>query len=399
VIDTYVRRRPPVAPRRADGCDALAFHRMLPGYRRTALRRLDDLAEELGIGELLVKDESSRLALPSFKILGASWAIRRALGQRIALAPDESITFADLRQRVQTLRPLTLAAATDGNHGRAVARMANMLGLGSRILVPHGTAAARVHAIEAEGAVVEVVAGSYDDAVRRSAELSDRRCVVISDTSWPGYEDVPRWVIDGYSTILCEVDDQLLEASLPGPDIVIVQMGVGAFAAAVARHAFRAGDQVTATVGVEPVAAACVLRSLCSCQITTLTAPQDSIMAGLNCGTPSLVAWPELVEHVDAALAISDERARDAMRALARSGVVAGESGAAGLAGLLALVSEDELEPIRRELKLGAQTRVLVFCTEGATDPVAYRDIVGAAARDARDAVSADDGRRSEINA
>lgn len=399
MIDAYVRRRLPIAPRHADSWDPLAFHRTLRGYARTPLRRLDGLAHDLGIGELLVKDESSRLGLPSFKILGASWAIRCALGERIGIALEELITFAELRERVQALRPLSLVSATDGNHGRAVARMAQMLGLDSLILVPQGTAGARVHAIEAEGAVVEVVPGGYDDAVRWSAELAGRRCVVISDTSWPGYEDVPRWVIDGYSTILCEVDDQLAEASLPVPDIVIVQMGVGAFAAAVARHAFGAGNHVTVTVGVEPVSAACVLRSLCAGRITTLTEPQDSIMAGLNCGTPSLVAWPELSEHLDVALAISDERARQAMRALARSGVVAGESGAAGIGGLLELLSEDELEPLRHTLKLGAETRILVFCTEGATDAAAYDDIVGAVASEVSNAVTAGRARQSEINA
>ncbi len=149
----------------------------------------------------MLKDESSRLDLPAFKILGASWAIYRALESRIGETLERWQTIADLARRVAPLRPMTLAAATDGNHGRAVARMAALLGFESRIYVPAGTAQVRIDAIGTEGASVEVVRGTYDDAVARSAQDANEHCLVISDTSWPGYTDVPRWVIDGYSTI------------------------------------------------------------------------------------------------------------------------------------------------------------------------------------------------------
>jgi len=358
------------------GRQALEFHRTLPGYERTPLRQLGALAHSLGIRQLLAKDESSRLGLPSFKVLGASWAIRQALGERLGAAENEMLSFDELRNRVRTLRPLCLAAATDGNHGRAVARIATMLGLSSRIFVPASTVPARVEAIEQENAAVEVVAGGYDDAVTRSASCAGERCLVISDTSWPGYDRVPRWVIEGYSTILWEIEEQLAEDHLEAPDVVVVQMGVGAFAAAVVRHRFGAAGEGSRTVGVEPTRAACVLASMQVGQIVTLTNPQDSIMAGLNCGTPSMVAWPDLAMKLDLSLAIPDERAREAMRLLADAQVVAGESGAAGLGGLLELLGATDLNDARVSLGVGASTRALVFCTEGATDPVAYREIV-----------------------
>ena len=377
MIDAYLnpRRRALDAP--PFGRQAMEFHRTLPGYRRTELRRLDPLARELGIGELLLKDESSRLGLPSFKVLGASWAIRKALGERLGIAGEQPLSFEQLLERVDALRPLCLAAATDGNHGRAVARVASILSLSAQIFVPSGTTAARIEAIEEEGATVEVVPGGYDEAVARSAASAGERCVVISDTSWPGYERVPLWVIEGYSTILWEIEDQLRDGGVEPPNLVVVQIGVGAFAAAVAGHPLDRTGERTRTVGVEPEHAACVLESLRAERIVTLTHPQDSIMAGLNCGTPSIVAWPELAARLDASIAIGDEHAREAMRLLAEVGVVAGESGAAGLGGLLDLLTAVKLGRVRASLGVDPHTRALIFCTEGATDPAAYREIVG----------------------
>jgi len=376
-MDAYLNPRRPAHDRAPVDRRALEFHRTLPGYRQTPLRRLDQLAHVLGIGQLLLKDESRRLGLPSFKILGASWAIRGALGERLGIAADEMLSFEQLSERVKAIRPLSLAAATDGNHGRAVGRLASMLGVSAQIFVPEGTARARIEAIQQEGATVEIVAGGYDLAVARSAACVDKQCVVISDTSWTGYEQVPRWVIDGYSTILWEIEDQLADNGLESPDLVLVQIGVGAFAAAVVGHPLGPVGERSRTVGVEPVRAACLLESLHAGRSVTLTHPQDSIMAGLNCGTPSIVAWPQLATQLDASLAIPDERAREAMRLLADADVTAGESGAAGLGGLLELLSADELGRARALLGVGQRTRALIFCTEGATDPVAYREIIG----------------------
>jgi diaminopropionate ammonia-lyase len=349
--------------------DPLAFHRKLPGYEPSPLVEVPELAGQLGLGRLWVKDESSRLGLPSFKILGASWGVYRALDRHVG-GFGTWTSLDDLREQLTTHRPLGLAAATDGNHGRAVARMARLLGLSARIFVPAGTARARIEAIENEGATCEVVEGAYDDAVARSAEEAGKRSLVISDTSWPGYEDVPRWVIEGYSTIFWEIEDQL---GHQGVDAVVIQLGVGALGAAAVRHWRFASPARPVMIGVEPERAACVLASLEAGRIVTIPGPHDSIMAGLNCGTPSIVAWPLVSAGFDAVAAIADDRAREAMRALAAAGVVAGETGAAGVACLIDLQASGALP----ELSVTDRSRVLVLSTEGATDPRAYEEIVG----------------------
>jgi diaminopropionate ammonia-lyase len=352
----------------------LDYHRRLPGYDASPLLEAPSLAAELELGRVWVKDESSRLGLPSFKILGASWGVYRALEEHIG-GFEEWSRLDDLAAQLAPHRPLTLAAATDGNHGRAVARMAQLLGLEARIFVPAGTAAARIKGIESEGASCEVVDGSYDDAVARSAREAGDRCLVISDTSWPGYEDVPRWVIEGYSTIFWEIDDQLSERGDAAPDLVVIQIGVGALAAAAVRH-FRSGVRPSPRmVGVEPEASACVLASMEAGRLVTIPGPHDSIMVGLNCGTPSVVAWPLVSRGFDAYVALPDERARVGMRALARAGMISGETGAAGVACLLELLNDSGA---RARLGIDRNTAALVLSTEGATDPAAYEAIVGA---------------------
>jgi len=353
----------------------LQVHQRLPDYEETPLVDAPEIAEALGIGKVFVKDESSRLGLPAFKVLGASWAVYRALEERLGdgdFGSWEAID--DLRQKLEPLRPLSLVAATDGNHGRALARVARLLGLGARIFVPRDMAAARREAIAGEGAEVVVVDGGYDEAVGRS---SDAEGLLISDMSWPGYERVPTWVIEGYSTMLWEIEDELERRNEPGPDLVVVQVGVGAFAAAVARH-FRRPDAPHSPklVTVEPARADCLFRSVSAGRLVTVPGPHDSIMAGLNCGRPSLVAWPILSRTIDVLMTMDDEPAREAMRLAARTGMVAGETGAAGLGGLLRLLRSGEGEEARRLLGMNEDTRVLVFNCEGATDPDAYQRIV-----------------------
>jgi diaminopropionate ammonia-lyase len=353
----------------------LRFHRRLPGYEETPLVDAPGLAESLGVGQVFVKDESSRLGLPAFKVLGASWAVYRALEERLGGDGFGGWqTIEDLSQRLEPLRPLSLVAATDGNHGRALARVARLLGLGARIFVPEDMAVARREAIAREGAEVVVVDGGYDEAVERSSEAEG---LLISDMSWPGYERVPTWVIEGYSTMLWEIEDELERRNEPGPDLVVVQVGVGAFAAAVARH-FRRPDalQRPKLVTVEPAGADCLFRSISAGRLVTVPGPHDSIMAGLNCGRPSLVAWPILSGAIDVLMTMDDDPAREAMRLAAGSGIVSGETGAAGLGGLLQLLSSGEHEEARRLLGANENTRVLLFNCEGATDPDAYRRIV-----------------------
>ncbi|HEX8134193.1 MAG TPA: diaminopropionate ammonia-lyase [Actinomycetes bacterium] len=361
---------PPRAP--------LELHRRLPGYAVTPLRDAPALAAAAGVGRVWVKDESARLGQPAFKLLGASWAAYRALTERLGRDPEPWTSLEELRATLAPLRPLTLATATDGNHGRAVARMAALLGLDADVYVPTGTAAARIAAIQGEGARVTVVDGDYDAAVATAAATAGERCLAIQDVGWPGYEQVPAWVIEGYGTIFWEVDDQLADRGEPGPDVVVVPVGVGGLAAAAVRHWRREGlEKPPRMVGVEPLAAACVLRSLRAGRIVTVPGPHDSIMAGLNCGTPSLSAWPALRDGLDAVVAVADERARQAMRDLAAAGIVAGETGAAALAGLAEATRGPDAAAARAALGLGADASVLLLCTEGATDPDAYRRIVG----------------------
>jgi len=363
---------PPRAP--------LGLHRRLPGYTATPLADAPALAVANGVERVWVKDESSRLGLPSFKVLGASWAAYRALAARLGRDPEPWVSLDELRQTLAPLRPLTLATATDGNHGRAVARIAALLGLDADVYVPKGTATARIAAIEAEGARVTVVDGDYDRAVASAAATAGDRCLAIQDVGRPGYEQVSAWVVEGYGTIFWEVDAQLAARGEEAPDVVVIPVGVGGLAAAAVRHWHRRGlRRPPRLLGVEPLAAACVLRSLQVGRIATVPGPHDSIMAGLNCGTPSLVAWPLLRSGLDAAVAVADERARQAMRDLAAAGIVAGETGAASLAGLAEVTGGWEATKLRGALGLAADARILLLCTEGPTDPQAYRQIVGGA--------------------
>jgi len=364
----------------------LAFHRRLPGYEETPLVDAPGIAEALGVGKVWVKDESARLGLPAFKVLGASWAVYKALEERLlGGAFEDWETVEELKEKLEPLRPLDLVAATDGNHGRALARVAGLLGFGARIFVPEEMVAARREAIAEEGAEVVVVKGTYDEAVERSYEEAGERSLVVSDMSWPGYERIPAWVIEGYSTMLWEIDDELERRGEAGPDLVVVQVGVGAFAAAVTRH-FR-GPQRSRhpkLVGVEPASAACLLESVAAGRIVSVPGPHDSIMAGLNCGRPSLVAWPTVSRGIDVLVAVNDEPAQEAMRLTAASGIVSGETGAAGLGGLLELLrrggeSPEQEEKARRALGVGGESRVLLFNCEGATDPDRYRELVGGA--------------------
>jgi diaminopropionate ammonia-lyase len=351
-----------------------AFHRRLPGYAPTPLVEAPALAAELGVGRLWCKDESARLGLPSFKILGASWAVYRLLtGQLAAAGAGEPVWdgLEGLRAAVATLGPRSLIAATDGNHGRAVARMAKLLGLPAHVLVPAGTAAARIAGIESEGARVEVVDGTYDDAVAASARLADDHSLVVSDTSWDGYTEVPAWVIEGYATIFAEVDEELAARGAPDPEVVLVPMGVGALtAAAVADRSARA-----TVVAVEPLDAACGLASAAAGAPTEVPGPHESIMAGLNCGNVSVIAWPAVHTGVDLFVAVPDAAAEQAMRDLDGIGIEAGETGGAALAGLRAIAGD----PRWRDVVAGKD--VLVLCTEGATDPAGYEARVGHAPR------------------
>ena len=343
----------------------------MPAYSPTMLLDAPGLAADLGVGRLLIKAETRRMGLPSFKILGASWATYCALCAHIGHEPEPWGNINELAANLAHLRPFALATATDGNHGRAVSFMARLLGFEARIFVPEGMARARIEAMEAEGASVAVIPGDYDDAVARAAEEAGDGCIVVSDTSWPGYETIPAQVIEGYTTIFSEVDEAIDASDLQHPDLVVAPMGVGAFMSAAITH-YRSGEDRPLIVGVEPIDANCVQASALAGEITHVPGPHRSIMVGLNCGRPSLIAWPRLSSGIDWFVSVDDDSARQAMRDLASAAVVAGETGAASLAGLKALLSDQ-----RAQLPDLAERTVLIVVTEGATDPAAYKSIVG----------------------
>lgn len=323
------------------------------------------MARELGVARVVAKHERERLGLPSFKVVGASWAVACALAER-AGAQAPPATFAALRELAMTLPAgTTLTTATDGNHGRAVAHMANLLGLPSRITVPAGTVAARVEAIASEGADVRVSDGDYDAAVREVATEADGDLshVLVSDTSWPGYEAIPRRVVEGYSTIFAEVHEGLGRDGAR-VDVAFVPTGVGAFAAAAVADLEPRG---CAVVTVEPDVADCVRRSLLAGAPVAVPGPHRSIMAGLNCGEVSQIAWPVLRDGVRAAFAVSDDAVVAAMATLDAAGLPTGESGASALAGARAA---------RGHPPMRADATVLLLLTESVTDPEAYAERV-----------------------
>jgi diaminopropionate ammonia-lyase len=345
----------------AEAHDALAFHRALPGYEQTRLVSADALAAELGLDRLYVKDESRRFGLPAFKFLGASWAISQLLGG------GSDVEGLARRAREQGIDRLT--TATDGNHGRAVARMAALVSLRATIYIPAAMRPARRDAIASEGAELVVVADGYDEAVRRSLAdaAGDPACRAVNDADLDGSSPVAGWVIDGYSTLFREIDAQLpADAAI---DVVLLQTGVGAFACAGVRWASGHG---VSPVAVDPAAAACIAASLAAGHPVTIETSRTS-MAGLDAGTPSAAAWPTLAAGLAGAIVVGDDEADRATRELAALGVEAGESGAAGLAGLRALVAD----PACAALRPRRMCQAIVVVTEGATDPGRYARVLG----------------------
>ncbi|MBT1098020.1 diaminopropionate ammonia-lyase [Streptomyces sp. Tu102] len=333
-----------------------AFHAALPGYSPTRLVELPSIAAELGVSRVFVKDESRRLGLRAFKVLGASWAIHRVLAEHPESAGD-----------VEAPGHLTLIAATDGNHGRAVAHMARLLGQRAHIFVPHGVHPRAVAAIAAEQAQVTEVAGPYDEAVRHATEAADApHTVLIQDTGWPGYERIPGWIVEGYATLCAEIDEQLAaHAVTSGPDLVAVPVGVGSLAQAVVTHyRSRPSGRAPALLSVEPANAACVLRSLALGEPVSVTTGH-TLMAGLNCGTPSGLAWPHLHGGLDAAVAVTDADSIRAADHLAGLGVSSGPCGAATLAGTRAALTGTGREERRTALGLDANSVVVLLSTEG----------------------------------
>ena len=317
--------------------EAAVFHRRLRDYAPTPVHRLSHVADELGVASVLVKDESNRLGLPAFKILGASWAVELAL-----------------REQTETE---TLVAASAGNHGRAVAHAAAQRGLACRIYLPARSLAVRRGAIASEGAEVVVVEGTYEDAVQAAGRVAtEPGTALIADVGESGPAE---WVIDGYQTLFAEA---AAEASY---DLIVVPVGVGSLAAAAARHGAQVGARV---IGVEPVTAACLTASLAHSAPTPVPTP-GTVMDGLDCAEISLAAWPTLHHGIAGTVAVTDDEAKVAMRELAAAGLAIGASGAAPLAGLRTLQTDQRCADLRTQLQVGRRTSALLIATEGMTDP------------------------------
>lgn len=335
---------------------AQAFHRRLPGYQETPLVALPKLAEELGVRAVFVKDESSRLGLPSFKILGASWGTFRAIAEQTGLPLDSSVE--DLAAAARRSNRI-LFAATEGNHGRAIARMGKILGVPVYIFMSRFTNRETSAKIESEGAQVTVTPGTYDDAVAKACEESRKvpNGLLIQDNAFEGYEQIPAWIIEGYSTLLVEVEQQLHRQGLKATTVV-TPIGVGSLGHAVVAHCKSNGRQIP-VLTVEPETAACLHHNLKAGKWFTVETT-STIMNGMNCGTVSPISWPAFVKGVDASITISDLECHHAAQYLNAHGVNAGPCGAASLAALRKLAAIDP-----RASNLNNNAVVVLLSTEG----------------------------------
>lgn len=349
-----------------------------PGYQPTPLTSLPALADRLGVGAIHYKDEGGRFGLGAFKALGGAYAVLRLLARELGQRTGTPVDMAALAagRLKEAVADITVCCASDGNHGRSVAWGAELFDARSAVFVHERVSDARAEAIRRHGAEVIRTAGNYDDSVREAAETAAARgWFVVSDTSYPGYVDVPRDVMQGYTVMVAEA----LGAMPAPPTHVFVQGGVGGLAAAVTAHLWEAyGDELPVIVVVEPDKAACLHASANAGQPTAVHGDLDTVMAGLACGEPSLIAWPILAGGVSAFMVIRDAAATATMRLLASgeagATIVGGESGVAGLAGLIVAARAPAW---RQALGLTSSSRALLIGSEGDTDPDLYASIVG----------------------
>jgi diaminopropionate ammonia-lyase len=339
----------------------IAFLESLPGYAPTRLVDAPALAAELGVARVLVKEESARLGLPAFKILGAAYAISRALSARYG-TPDRALPLDELRAAIVAApgSPVRLVAATDGNHGRAVAHTARLLGLPAQIWFPDTLSPEAKQAIADEGAETVELAIPYDDVVDAATKATQEAgddALLIQDTAWPGYEEVPQWIVDGYSTLFEEADAQLPELGVTQLDLVAVPVGVGSLAQAAVRH-YRSGSGAPIVLSVEAAAAPPIIESLHAGEPVSVPT-SFTVMSGLNCGTVSGNAWPILRAGLDAAVTVGEEAAIRAVHDLEALEVDSGPCGAATLAGVRELLADE-----RARSALGSDATVLLLSTE-----------------------------------
>lgn len=359
-----------------------AFHRSFPMYAPTPLAQLPKTAAQLGLKAIYVKDESHRFGLNAFKVLGGSYAIGCILARELGWRMDELTYDLLISPEIQArLGNRTFVTATDGNHGRGVAWSANQFGFHSVVYMPKGSALSRLNNIRAAGADAEITELNYDDTVRLAhAQAEKNGWVLVQDTAWDGYEEIPTRIMQGYTTMGLEAYEQLPEA----PTHVFLQAGVGSMAAAVAGLlASLYGKNRPIIVIVEPNKADCFYRTAKANDGTChpVTGAMNTIMAGLACGEPCSIAWEILADYADYFLSCPDYAAATGMRMLGNpvpgdDRVISGESGAAGVGCVAEIMTDPALCELRKQLKLDAHSRVLFFSTEGDTDPENYRAIV-----------------------
>lgn len=344
--------------------DALTFHMEQNDYSPTPLITLPALAGKYGLSQIFVKDESHRLGLDSFKGVGAYYAVSKLLSENNNI--------------------ITLCTATDGNHGRALAWSARQFGKEAVVLVPHDISDARICAIEDEGARVLKTGKTYDETCILAAEISkENNWTLVQDTAFIGYEEIPAHIMAGYLTIFKELENTINSSPEPGFDIIFLQAGVGSFAAsAIWYYIKRYGNNRPKIVITEPVNADGIFYSFEKNCLSRSPSSSDTIMAGLNCNTPSLGAWDIIKHGADISIKLEDKNAIMAMRELYYptgndSRIIAGESGAAGLAGLLAILKDRKYESLIDQLNVNNNTRVLVINTEGLTDRENFNKFIG----------------------
>ena len=345
------------------------------------------MAEKLGLGSLYIKDESYRFGLNAFKVLGGSFAMARYIAQQtgkdVSELPYQVLTSEALKKE---FGQATFFTATDGNHGRGVAWAANKLGQKAVVLMPKGSTQTRLNNIRKEGATATIEECNYDECVRMAADMAARteHGIIVQDTAWDGYEEIPAWIMQGYGTMAMEADDQLHEDGCQAPTHVFIQAGVGSLAGAVQGYfANRYPKTPPKVVVVEAESAACLYKGAVAGDgaIRIVDGDMPTIMAGLACGEPNTISWDILKNHVDTFVAAPDWVAAKGMRMLAApikgdTPVTSGESGAAPFGTLACIMCMDEYQELREHLGLDETSRVLLFSTEGDTDPARYESIV-----------------------
>lgn len=361
------------------------FHRGFDEYLETPLHNLMNLAKHLGLKDIFVKDESYRFGLNAFKVLGSAYAIGKYLANRLGHDISEvSLKYLRSKEVKKKLGEITFVTATDGNHGRGVAWVANQLGHKSVVYMPRGSSLIRLNNIKKEGGDAYIIDGNYEDAVKLSEEMAkENGWVLIQDTALEGYEAIPTWIMQGYGTIIYEAMKQLAEYGINKPSHVFLQAGVGSFAGAMLGYLVdKFGEDKPTTIIMEADKANCLYLSSMEGKRVVVEGDMPTIMAGLACGAPNTISYDILMDYADAFLSCPDIVAARGMRILASPlkgdpQIISGESGAAVGIGVISLLMErKEYKDLRQRLGLDEKSVVLIINTEGDTDPKKYKDIV-----------------------